>query len=60
MRGNSRCVLIPILGRLSGTLALEIRTIDFLFVGSSACHFGAGYFVQHWHIRVLYTEITVE
>ena len=26
-------------------VALEIRRIDVLFVGSSVCHFGAGYFV---------------
>ena len=41
-------------------VALEIHRIDVLFVGSSVCHFGVGCFVQHWHIRVLYMEITVE
>ena len=26
-------------------VALEMHRIDVLFVGSSVCHFGAGYFV---------------
>jgi len=34
--GRSKCVTC---------VALEIRRTDVLFVGSSVCHFGVGYFV---------------
>jgi len=35
-------------------VALEIRRIDVLFVGSSVCHFGAGYTALPTHIQFMF------
>ena len=67
VRGDSRCVQIPIWGTLSSTYVWHWRAVEqtsCLLVQclcwSSVCHYGVGSCAQHWHIRVLYTTTTVE